>query len=91
MVKFRTLRIDHDLDQLEEMLQQRKLQLLHEKSPLGDQIFVLSPRGEMMGRIDPARLGDVAKMVARFGSQDGLFPGYSQTTAIGKPLPSSTR
>lgn len=86
MSAFRTLRTKRDIDQLEELLQQRKLQLLHEKSSNGDQIFVLSPRGEALGRIDTMMLPEVLKMLARFGAEDGLFPGYSQTTAIGNPI-----
>jgi hypothetical protein len=86
MAKFRALRSDKQIVDLGELLRAGKLQLLHEHSPAGDIIFVLTPRGQTTAYIHPSQYEAVLKILDELGAGDGLFPGFSQTSAIGRPL-----
>lgn len=86
MGKFRQFHGEKRLKELRKGLQAGIAQLLLEHTPYGDRLFVLDKAGCTIGVISPDRQGEFMNMLRESGSGDGLFPGSSQTSAIGKPL-----
>ena len=94
MAKFKLIRSDRAFAQLARALEEDVCTLLLEKSSMGDRLFVLTRRGESIGVVDwSARhsscpfAASVRRFMAEHGNGDGLLPGFSQTYALGPPLP----
>jgi hypothetical protein len=86
MPKFRAVSGSKTIENIKHMVLQGKLQLLHENTVYGSRLFVLSPRGETTAYVREDVVPEMLEFLREHGAGDGLFPGLSQTTAIGPAL-----
>ena len=93
---FKIIRSDKAFSETVKALQNGVVSLLLEKSSMGERLFVINRRGESIGVIswETRDAGcpyarDLRKFMVDHGNNDGLWPGMSQTYAIGPAAPAA--
>jgi hypothetical protein len=96
-LKFKIIRSDVAFTETVRALESGVCSLLLERSSMGDRLFVVNHRGESIGLISwetrPPGCPHAAalrKFMVEHAGNDGLWPGMSQTYAIGPARPAAS-